>query len=368
MNIGIITHYDVHNHGAVLQLTALKRVLKKLGHEAKALRFDKNYDFLGHDKKAKYSIGLGSVGIYLGYLRENGLSKTIYNFKKRRALRGFLSRYGIIGDYYSEAADVDLTIVGSDEVFALHTGPTPIFFGYAAPSRRVISYAGSFGPTVIEDIDRLNCRSFVAGGLRGMEALSVRDENRRSVVERLLGFSPKRVCDPVLLYGYEQELRGGNPMSGGKPYLLVYAYDARMNDPAETEAIRAYAKAHGLEVVSPGFFHSWADRNVDCDPEKLLLWFKHAQGVVTDTFHGTVMSIIAGTPMAVKTRDNANKILALLDEHGLADRRVVDFNSLDAVFGRAINWEKVNSAVVEHRNQSLNWLSEAIDGRKREKH
>ena len=63
MNIGIITHYDVHNHGAVLQLTALKRVLKKLGHEAKALRFDKNYDFLGHDKKAKYSIGLGSVGI-----------------------------------------------------------------------------------------------------------------------------------------------------------------------------------------------------------------------------------------------------------------------------------------------------------------
>ena len=236
MNIGIITHYDVHNHGAVLQLTALKRVLEGMGHRAHALRFDKNYDFLGHDKKAKYSIGLGSLGIYIGYLRENGLSKTVYNFRKRKTLRAFLTKYGIIGDYYSEAGDIDLTVVGSDEVFALHTGPTPIFFGYAAPSRRVISYAGSFGPTMIGDIDRLHCRDFVAGGLKGMEALSVRDENSRAVVEQLLGFSPQRVCDPVLLYGYTRELNGGsNPMPGAKPYLLVYAYDARMNDPEETE-------------------------------------------------------------------------------------------------------------------------------------
>lgn len=363
MNIGIITHYDVHNHGAVLQLTALKRVLECLGHRAHALRFDKNYDFLGHDKKAKYSIGLGSLGIYIGYLRENGLSKTVYNFRKRKTLRAFLTKYGIIGDYYSEAGDIDLTVVGSDEVFALHTGPTPIFFGYAAPSRRVISYAGSFGPTMIGDIDRLHCRDFVAGGLKGMEALSVRDENSRAVVEQLLGFSPQRVCDPVLLYGYTRELNGGsNPMPGAKPYLLVYAYDARMNDPEETEAIRAYARSKGLHIVSPGFFHPWADRNVNCDPEQLLLWFKHASGVVTDTFHGTVMSIIARTPMAVKTRDNANKILALLDEHGLADRRVAGFDDLDAVFGREIDWKHVDDAVLEHRKESMDWLKSALDG------
>lgn len=31
MDIGIITHYDVHNHGALLQLNALCKVLKKWG-------------------------------------------------------------------------------------------------------------------------------------------------------------------------------------------------------------------------------------------------------------------------------------------------------------------------------------------------
>ena len=28
MKYGIITHYDVHNHGALLQLNALKQILK----------------------------------------------------------------------------------------------------------------------------------------------------------------------------------------------------------------------------------------------------------------------------------------------------------------------------------------------------
>ena len=29
MKFGIITHYDVHNHGAILQMNALKKVLEQ---------------------------------------------------------------------------------------------------------------------------------------------------------------------------------------------------------------------------------------------------------------------------------------------------------------------------------------------------
>ncbi len=32
MKIGILTHYDVNNQGAQLQMYALKRELEKLGH------------------------------------------------------------------------------------------------------------------------------------------------------------------------------------------------------------------------------------------------------------------------------------------------------------------------------------------------
>ena len=65
MKYGIITHYDVHNHGALLQLNGLKQGLKSLGIEASALQFDKNYDFMGRAMKAKYEISFKSVGIYM---------------------------------------------------------------------------------------------------------------------------------------------------------------------------------------------------------------------------------------------------------------------------------------------------------------
>ena len=63
MKFGIVTHYDVHNHGAVLQLTALVKVLARKGIEAKALQFDKNYDFLGVALKSKYDIASRSKTI-----------------------------------------------------------------------------------------------------------------------------------------------------------------------------------------------------------------------------------------------------------------------------------------------------------------
>ena len=64
MKIGIITHYDVHNHGALLQLNALIQVLKKeFNAEAKALQYDKNYDFLGVELKAKYVLSFKSIKI-----------------------------------------------------------------------------------------------------------------------------------------------------------------------------------------------------------------------------------------------------------------------------------------------------------------
>ena len=54
MKIGIITHHDVHNHGALLQLNALSKELASHGHSAAALSYTKNFDFL--DKDLAYEI------------------------------------------------------------------------------------------------------------------------------------------------------------------------------------------------------------------------------------------------------------------------------------------------------------------------
>lgn len=360
MTYGIITHYDVHNHGALLQLNALVQVLRqRFGIGAAALRFDKNYDFLGHELKVKYEISLRSSGVYLRYLRENGLRRMLFNVKKKQILDNFKRRQSLAGDYYTAYEKLDGVIVGSDEVFALHTGPTPVFFGYACPSEKVFSYAGSFGPTTLEDIDRLHCRDFVRGGLQSMKGLSMRDRNSTLIARELTGRDPVPVCDPVILYGYEREIETCRPVKL-PPYLLIYAYDRNMNDPEEVEHIKAFARQKGLKIVSAGFYHRWADLNVNADPVELLRYFKHAYGVVTDTFHGSVMSIITGSNLAVRVRGNGNKLENLLEEYRLEEKILSPRKTLNDIFSSPVNSAEVRREVEVRRRESMNYLEQMI--------
>lgn len=359
MDIGIITHYDVHNHGALLQLNALCKVLKGIGYEAAALQFEKNYDFLGVELKNKYNISLRSIPYYLGYLAKKGVSKTCYNVQKKRTLDKFKVHEKLVGDYYTQYKSMKAVIVGSDEVFALHTGPTPAFWGYALPSDNVFAYAGCFGPTTTADIKAKHCESFVRGGLESLTALAVRDRNSRDIIEEITGKNTEIVCDPVLLYGYKNEL-SSLPEVNSKPYLLVYAYDNNMNDWHEVQMIKAYAKKHGLQIVSPGFYHSWCDKNINVDPVTLLSYFRDAQCVVTDTFHGSVMSILANAEFAVRLRGNSNKLGYLLEEYALTKRIISENRGLNKLFADKIDWNEVNVELLKKRKSSMTYLADCL--------
>lgn len=359
MKIGIITHYDVHNHGAILQLNGLVSFLRNQGHEAFALQFDKNYDFLGIALKSKYDISFKSIPIYLKYAKEKGIKRTLFNIRKRSILNAFKAQNNLVGPYYTETGDLDSVIVGSDEVFALHTGPTPVFFGYAVPSKHVISYAGCFGPTTIKDIDSLHCRAFVTGGLNSMAAVSVRDNNSRDIVKELTGTEPPVVIDPVILYGYKTEIASfKRPLS--EKYIVVYAYDEHMNNSEEIAAIKSLAKKLDLKIVSPGFYHSWVDINANVSPTELLQYIRYAEFVVTDTFHGSVTSIICNTPFAAKIRGNSNKLCNLLSEYNLEDRIITSFDNLDTIISTPNDFEEVNNIIEKRRNDSAEFLTNAL--------
>lgn len=359
MKYGIITHYDVHNHGALLQLNGLKLVLKSQGVEAYALQFDKNYDFLGHELKAKYEIGVKSIRHYLKYLFERGFSCFLYNLNKKKVLDKFRKEANLIGDYYTQCGILDGIVIGSDEVFALHTGPTPAFFGHALPSNKIFSYGGCFGPTTIADIEKWHCREFISSGLRNMVGLGMRDQNSIRIAEDLTGRKATLVCDPVILYGYEKEIADkARPMD--EKYMIVYSYDQRMNAYEEVSAIKKYALNNGFKIVSPGFFHKWVDKNINCDPIELLNWFQHAECVVTDTFHGCVMSIITGREMAVKLRDNANKLYNLMTEYEITNRQLDKSMLLENVFSKKVDWTVVNEQIKKRRAASLEFIKQMI--------
>lgn len=360
MKYGIITHYDVHNHGASLQLNALVKVLKRdYSIIAQALQFETNYDFADKSVRDKHRISIRSVGYFLNYIRERGIKLFLFNIWKKKLFDRFNCQEQLIGPHCNACKYLDAVIVGSDEVFSLFTGPTPEFFGYDLPTKKVFSYAGCFGPTTIDDVKRLNCEAFVRDGLNSMVGLSMRDQNSIAIAKELTGRDPELVVDPVILYGYEKELAElTNP--GLPKYLLVYAYESRLNDSIEYQAILDYAHRNGMIVVCPGFYHRWADKSINTDPIELLRYFKYAECVVTDTFHGCVLSIITGKDMAVKLRDNANKLLNLMEEYGIDDRAIDDNWDLASIFKKTVDWSEVKQQIIIRRVASMDYLRKML--------
>ena len=360
MKIGIITHYAVHNHGASLQLNALIKVLKRdFNADAQALQFETNYDFADKSVRDKHKISINSVGYFLKYIRERGLELFLFNIKKKRLFDGFNAKEHLIGPRSSQCEKLDAVIIGSDEVFSLFAGPTPEFFGYNLPSKKVFTYAGCFGPTTVEDVRKVHCEDFVRDGLNSMVGLSMRDQNSIAIAKEFTGRDAELVVDPVILYGYKKELEALTSPDLSK-YLLVYAYESRLNDPKEYQAILDYAHKKGLMVVCPGFFHKWADKNINTDPVELLRYFKYAECVVTDTFHGAVMSIITGRNLAVKIRDNGNKLMNLLNEYGLGERVISNEWNIESVFANPQDNIFVASEVERRRKISMDYLGRMI--------
>lgn len=362
MKIRIITHYEVLNHGAILQLYSLKKVLERFsgGEEVKALKYKKNFDFMEENIENKYVISLKSVPYYMGYLKEKGVKKTLFNIHKKRTLDNFRNSYHLIGEFYTKCKNLDAVFIGSDEVFSIEPGLNTFFWGMGVPAKNIFAYAGCFGPTTLQEIEKRRAQGYIKAGIENFDRISVRDENSRSIIKNISNKDVEQVCDPVILYGFSKEKKSFRRKIKEK-YLVVYAYDNSMNDVKEVEAIKKYCKKYNMKVVSVGFYHSWCEENINVNPFELLEYIYYAEKVVTDTFHGAVMSMIMEKEFTVKIRNNRNKLGFLLHEYQL-ENEIQDFKNLEYVLNKKIDYRVVNKIINQKRVQGTNFIKECIDG------
>ena len=360
--IGIITHYDVHNHGAHLQLYALQQVLREFGYNASALRYTKNYDFMPIDSSKKYNITLSSIPFYFRYLMKKGVRKTLFNIKKRKILKDFRKEQNLVGEYYSRETNLDKVVIGSDEIFSIESGLNPWFWGMGIPCQTVISYAPSFGPTTVEFIREKKAEEFIRAGISRISKISVRDKNSQDIISEVAGVNATIVCDPVLLYGFSKEIDNVKVSLPKKKYILIYSYDNTMNEPERVAEIKKYAKENNLKIYSVGFYHKWCDKNINASPLEMFAWFKNAELVITDTFHGSVLSIVTNAPLIVKLKENTNKLFWLLKEYSLENRIINSFAEIEILEKQKIDFKQVNDIVRMKRENSLQYLESALNG------
>lgn len=356
MKVGILTYYGVHNHGALLQANALKSVLEAQGVEVEFLKFQRNYDYIPVGLEKKYQFGIKSIPFFIKYMFKKGIGNIFYNFRKNRTLNIF-RRTLPINVRYSDY-NGDAVVIGSDEVFSFEVGINPFFFGHGICVKNIFSYAGCFGPTKLDFLKERNLEDLVSSGLKTMSHIGVRDKNSKEIADTYINEKAVLVCDPVILYGYQKEILEFTPKK--KNYILIYSYDKNMNESFEVEKIKEYARKKNVKIFSVGYYHKWCDKNINASPIELLGWVKNAAMVITDTFHGSVLSLICNTQFTVKLRGNENKLKFLLEEYDLTSRILQDFTELEKMDNLKIDFCIVNDKIKLKRENSLAFLKEAL--------
>lgn len=354
MNIGILSMQKIINFGSFLQSYALKHILESMGHSVSFVDIKPGEKLFGErvttSQKNKFVIDK--------YFFKRIEHVIFYKKRKKRFLNEFFPSIGI--DMPLDEKQCDMLVVGSDEVFNCcqkeNWGFSLQLMGETeCPS---ISYAGSFGFTDYNMLTDACIDKKVASAMKRFKSISVRDNNSAICVNKLTGIEPHIHLDPVLIYDWDKDLC---PQTKYNNYILIYSYDNRINNENEIKAIKTFAKKHKKKLISFGVYQRWCDLNVSCTPLELISYFDGADYVITDTFHGTVISVKRNKKFVTIIREsNTNKISDLLSKFNLTERTMDNIDSLENIITKDIDYICVNNIIKEEQIKSISYLRENL--------
>lgn len=119
--------------------------------------------------------------------------------------------------------------------------------------------------------------------------------------------------DPTFLMSRTWWLKLANELPRKKPYVLTFLFD---NNPKPRKAAKEIAKKLNCEVVSiPETLEDllWnAKKETGIGPQEFVSLFRNAAYVCTQSFHGTVLSLIYNKPFLVFDRSEAGQVDGLI--------------------------------------------------------
>lgn len=333
MKIGIITVYDAVNYGSYLQAFSLQEYLKSLGHEVY---------FIKHSS--------------LKYTKWRIKCLFTYNPKKW----GFKNKFAI--GYYrdwrqfkvvSKSEKLDLVVIGSDEMWQLKNltlEPLELFWGKGVNADAVITYALCSNDTKYEDTLSY---PFIGEAIKQLKAVSFRDDITRNAYAPYLTEEPAMCIDPTFLIDlnkYTPDTRDDGE------YVLVYTYGFQQ---AMIDKVIELSKRTNLPIISVAQKFEWCDKAVPASPLEFLEMIKKAKYVVTDTFHGTVLSIIFHKQF-VSFASHKPKVANILQQLKLEKRNGMNVESIYEMMTEKIDYSTTDRIIEEKRDYSKNYLKKML--------
>ena len=381
--IGIITLVRVNNYGAELQAFATQHALQLMGYDAEII--DYLYFINPHHKKTKDSkpsfampLKLKVIATLYPWLQKYKRLKQDKTILKRRekSLESFhknntkfSKEYRTVESLKTADMDYDVYIVGSDQVWNPYnyTSLDPYFLKFAPHDKTRISYASSFGVSALPE----HSRSYYQEALRGLDAVSVREENAVQLVEDVAGVRAQWVLDPTLLLIGEEWKKYGHVVEGlPDKFVLIYEVTPCAYIKQLAQKIAEDLACKVVRINSDASRQENDDEIInimDAGPAEFIWLFCKANMVVTNSFHGTAFSLnmqkdfFVVTPERKKNNSRQKSLLRLVGQEG---RLLVEGAPMPTKDRFNMDYSTIIPLLAEAREKSINYLKGAIDGEK----
>lgn len=367
--IGLVS-YNINcnftNYGSALQSWALSQMIDRIGVDYGILsklidycpRVLEDSDCLNPTKKM-WDTDVETrrqVMMMMPAIRDNYLKfEDFYTRCFRRTKRKYTD------DNFNDVVDdenISGFVCGSDTIFCINEFKGFVEGYYAnfdCMRGKSVSYAASFGDPTFSEQDYLSLNE----RLKNFKALGIRENNMLPYVREHVTVRTEHTIDPTLLA--ESSLYNSiiaKPQIEEK-YILLYS--RRYNNNMEQYAEKM-AKEKGLKLVEISIRSTNKEKGhimrYDAGVEEFLSLVKHAECVITNSFHGVIFAVQLRTPFYCFSREQGNtKIREVLDLFGLLNRLMV---SGEEFIPSEIDFDDVHERIAFARESAKNYLHYAL--------
>lgn len=370
--VGIITFHASHNCGSMMQAYALQKTLKKMNVDNEIIDFQsfgqKDMYAVVHTKKEWKSFAKNMLT--LPYRKKIKLQWESYEQYKNKIFELSDKQYSTTSELTETNNLYSSFISGADQIWniTIRDYDDAYFLSFVTDNRKKNAYAPSFGAKRIEE--HTDNKQKYINFLNSYNNLSIRENNGKKWIKELTGRDAKLVLDPTLLLQEDDYLEAMEDIAVDKNYIFYYSpkYNKKID-----KLVKRIAKKYNKKVIvwnATEYYVKQERRNGFVLPEKInpgvyLYLIKHADLIITTSFHGSIFSTIYRKKFwTIKNGDmfnNDDRVITLLKQIGFEDKLIdLEFDNNKDYF-EEINYTNYERKLDELKKESINYLKKCIN-------
>ena len=380
--VAVLTMQRSPNYGAVLQAYALQKAIVKLGAECEILDLlrpvhpgykytnrntplppysakTENNDSLALRERVKATL-IRPIELLVKSLK----NRYFRNFE-RTHLRFSEQSFYSSDELYEAELDYNYFVTGSDQVWnpTYPYSPEPYFLTFVAKGIPRIAYAPSFG---VSEIDKA-VQPLYKRWLNDINHLSVRESQGAKIIFELTGRDAQVVLDPTFLLSKKEWQEFAIEPNTKYPYIFCYSLG---DVPGLMKICHHAQQKTGFPIYKIGNTKDLWNRKVkaivNAGPQEFVGYIMNAAMVITNSFHGTALSINMQRPFytvpspVIGVTSRNSRLESILGVFSLKNRLYRPEDELPSSRDFDVEYDKIKTKLELERSNSLSYLKHAI--------